>query len=391
MSKIAILYNYGEFLGGGDLVMLNILKALGDHGYDVTVITSYPEGLNKSQSFFNVEIDYSNIKVDVVDISKRIPHPYNIALIASKIAKNNKKYDLYIVSDDVPKTLLHFTRKIGSKILVYSHYPHAARIILNELVPFKFKHSFKGRLIWRIHSLMFKYYYLMNWSYENLYALSNSTLTYTHVNKSLNPIHNRILYPPVQVRKLIDKLPSVEKKDNIVYIGRIQPEKGIEDLLDALKILRDEFKQVVRTSIIGFKLSDKYIKYIEDVIRKYSLENIVTLHINAPRHQVLEKLASSKIIVHPAIHEAFGIAVVEGLAAKCTPIVRCSKYGPWRDILNNGQYGYCFREARDLAQKIIMALNKPLDPNSALKRALEFDEKKFNNKIIKVIEEIIQG
>jgi len=388
MTSVAIIYNYGEVLGGGDLVMLNILRVLVENNYNVTLITSYPEGLAKSQSFFDIKIDRTKIDVKNINISRRIPHPYNIAIITRKAIRFGEKHDLYIVSDDIPKSLAKLASRNEAKVIVYSHYPHASRILLKELVPFRFRYSFKGRILWRIHSILFKYYYSLDWNNENIYVLSNSTLTYEHINKSLNPANNIILYPPVQVRKLLDKLPNKEKTDKIIYIGRIQPEKGVEDLLEALKILKEKNGNTIKATIIGFKLSDKYLKRILDIVEKYSLDN-VTIHINAPRSIVLKELSESKIIVHPAIHEAFGIAVVEGLAAGCTPIVRCGMYGPWRDILENGKYGYCFRNVTELASQIIRAIRNPLNRDTALKKALEFDEESFTSKLIEIIQDII--
>jgi cellulose synthase/poly-beta-1,6-N-acetylglucosamine synthase-like glycosyltransferase len=77
--RIAVIYDFVANLGGGDFVMLNILEALHDVGYKVTLLTSYPEGLQFSARFFGKTIP--NVNIYSVKVPRFLKHPYSIAYI----------------------------------------------------------------------------------------------------------------------------------------------------------------------------------------------------------------------------------------------------------------------------------------------------------------------
>jgi biofilm PGA synthesis N-glycosyltransferase PgaC len=79
VMRIAVIYDFAANLGGGDFVMLNILEALHDVGYKVTLLTSYPEGLQFSARFFGKTIP--NVNIYSVKVPRFLKHPYSIAYI----------------------------------------------------------------------------------------------------------------------------------------------------------------------------------------------------------------------------------------------------------------------------------------------------------------------
>jgi len=382
--RVAIIHNFGEHPGGGDLVMLNIVEALVEHGYEVTLFTSRPGGLEEAIKHFEENRTILNkVQVEHVRVPN-VPHPYNIYLMSKKLGAKQilDKYDLIIVSDDIPKPLSR------SRVLVYIHYPHAARIILNELVPYRYKHNLRGKIIWKAHSLLFKQCFLTNWSIPNIVAVANSTLTYEHISKALRPIHSAKIYPSVQVKQIdeyLKKYDMTRKEDLVVYVGRIQPEKGIEDIIKALA----HVDSCVRAVIMGFLFDEKYPRHLINLARSLGVEKHVEIIPNASRETILENLVRAKILIHPAHYEPFGIAVVEGMAAGCIPIVRKGFNGPWIDIIEQGRYGYGFNTAKELANTINIAIRAYSENNAKtiISRALEFDEEVFKNRFI----EIVQG
>ena len=78
------------------------------------------------------------------------------------------------------------------------------------------------------------------------------------------------------------------------------------------------------------------------------------------------------------------------MAAKAIPIVRKGNNGAWIDITEKGKYGFGFQNAIELARILDYAINKSImDPDKIVQRAYEFKEEVFEQKIAKIIKEII--
>ena len=385
MTDIAVIYNFAEHPGGGDLVALDIIEALIENKYNVHLYTSYPQGLNEAIRQFSKDLKLtSEIEIHSINVSKHVRHPYNIYLITKKILNELKQYSLVIFFDDIPKPAQELR-----KVLVYVHYPHAARIILNQLVPYRYKYTLKGRLIWKIHGALFKRFFLTNWSKHNIYVIVNSTLTQQHVLEALKPLHLTKIYPPVQVRQIIEYIRKLgrDKENLAVYIGRIQPEKGIEDIIKATALVENKNFKVI---IMGFGFDNRYLNYLVNLTDKLNLRKQIEIRINAPREKILEVLVKAKVLIHPAHYEPFGIAVVEGMAAGCIPVVRKGFNGPWIDILEHGKFGFGFENPSELARimNTIISSNTTYS-NEIIEKALTFDEDTFKQKLIKYLKEII--
>lgn len=380
-----VIHNFAEHLGGGDLVALDIIEALLEKGYTVSLYTSLPAGLQKAvQCFGKDPRAFEDIAIKSVEVPKAVRHPYNIYLIARKALNELKKHDLVIFFDDIPKSVQELR-----KVLVYVHYPHAARMILNELVPYRYRYSFKGKILWKLHSLLFKQCFLTSWNKQNIFAIANSTLTQDHVAKALKPMHLTKVYPPVQVEQIIRymKKNNAAKEDLVVYVGRIQPEKGVDDIIKALALVKNTS---IRTRIMGFLFDERYLKHLISLTRSLGVERRIEIITNATREMILESLARAKVLVHPARYEPFGIAIVEGMAAGCVAIVRRRFNGPWLDIVKEGKYGFGFSNMKELAEIIerVIEFYDNFDVGAIISRALKFDEAKFKQKFVNVLESI---
>lgn len=385
MTDIAIIHNFAENPGGGDLVALDIMEALIENRYNVHLYTLYPQGLNEAIRQFSKDLKLvSEIEIHSVNVSKHVRHPYNIYLITKKMLNELKQYSLVIFFDDIPKPAQELR-----KVLVYVHYPHAARIILNQLVPYRYKYTLKGKLVWKIHSVLFRKFFLANWGKQNIYVIVNSTLTQQHVLEALKPLHLTKIYPPVQVRQIIEYTSKLgrDKENLAVYIGRIQPEKGIEDIAKATALVNNrDFK----VTIMGFGFDNRYLGNLVNLVNKLNLQKQVEIRVNVSREKILEALARAKTFIHPAHYEPFGIAVVEGMAAGCIPIVKKGFNGPWIDIIEQGKFGFGFEDPSELAQILTTIVNNNISCNKEIiERALIFNEDVFKQRLIEYLREII--
>jgi len=382
---IAVVHNFAEYPGGGDLVALDIIEALLDRGHTVSLYTSQPEGARRATLYFGKSPkSFDELRIRVVEVPRAIRHPYNIYAITKNVFRELKQHDLVIFFDDIPKP----AREL-KKVFVYVHYPHAARILLNQLVPYRYRDTLRGRIVWKLHSTLFRQFFLTNWNAENIYVIANSTLTYDHVSKALRPRHLVKIYPPVQVRQIVAYTQRIDRsKENlIVYVGRIQPEKGVDDVIRAVALLRGS---EIRFKIMGFSYDDKYLEYLRGLVKELKLQGHVEIKVDVPREDVLESLAKAKAIVHPARYEPFGIAVVEGMAAGCIPIVKKGFNGPWIDITEQGKYGIGFEEVEDLAKNIRVIIDRYNEDMRVIieERSKNFSEEMFKERIVNLVKRI---
>jgi glycosyltransferase involved in cell wall biosynthesis len=377
--KIAVIYDFAVNKGGGDFVMLNILEALHDIGYEVTLITSHPNGLKEFTKFF--EKDVPNIEIQTTKVPSLLKHPYTIAYIARKIIKSESEaYDAYIVSDDIPKYIA------SHKGICYMHYPHAARFLSREYVATRYKTTLRGRLLWKLHEIAFPEFYIVNRKPEKWVLIANSLVTRLHAAKTfhINIDGIVLLNPPVASRKINEvwKNHSFKKENLVVCVGRFETEKRFTEVLHALACLKKKID--VKLCLIGFTYEERHIL---ETIRALGLEKSVELLINAERRTLIDRLLRAKAIVHPAPHEPFGIAVVEGMAAGCIPIVRRGFNGPWMEITQEGKYGLGFSSIDELGDMLMKAIRHYDDFNidAITSKALEFDETVFKEKFLKML------
>jgi glycosyltransferase involved in cell wall biosynthesis len=376
--KVAVTYDFATHPGGGDFVMLNILHTLKEVGLEVDLLTSRPEGLQKSASFFEVKTPAVNLHY--IKLPPYFKHPYSMAYIACKATK--LRYDIYVVSDDLPKCLAQ-TAGIN-----YIHYPHAARLKHKEYIADKYKHILRGKLIWKLHEFLFPRLFMTKGKPSKWLFIANSLVTQQHVKEVFNITDVMLLHPPVRARKIYNiwKERRASKENIIISIGRLEPEKRILDVLHAFSRVASEID--TKLYLIGFSKDERNLL---EIVKQLNISNKVKVLINAPRKTVVETLLRAKALVHAAAHEPFGIAVVEGMAAGCIPIVRQGFNGPWLEITKEGRYGIGFSNIEELANAIKIAIQKydTFNIESISLRALDFDEEIFHQKFTVLVKQFL--
>jgi glycosyltransferase involved in cell wall biosynthesis len=377
--NVAMIYDFGVNKGGGDFVMLNILEALCDVGYEVSLLTSYAKGLQESAEFFNKPVP--NVDIRYIKVPSFLRHPYTISYIARKVAKvGSGIYDAYLVSDDVPKCIAN------QKGLCYMHYPHAARLNFKEYIATKYKTTLRGRLAWKIHKTLLQKFYLFDRKPEKWLLVANSMITRQHAAKTFHvDIEDVILLNPPVASRVINEMwknNSSAKENLVVCVGRLELEKRFTEVLYALARLKK--KIMIKLSLIGFAHDESHIL---KVIRTLGLEGDIELLVNAERKALIDKLLRAKAIVHPTPHEPFGISVVEGMAAGCIPVVKRGVNGPWIEITQKGEYGLGFSSVGELSNMLMKAIRRydDFNINAITLRALEFDETIFKEKFLKML------
>ena len=177
-------------------------------------------------------------------------------------------------------------------------------------------------------------------------------------------------------------------------LARFTPGKGHEEFLWAAKELNEEYKNL-RYMIVGepSRGEQDYAEKIRQLAKNYELKNLV---FTGYREDIPEVLFAMDIFAFPSHSEAFGIALVEAMAAKRPSV--CSNSDGVLDIAVDGKTSYLFKnkDAEDLKTKLKLLIESENTRfefgENARKRAIEqFDIKKITDKVLKIYQEEMNG
>lgn len=142
------------------------------------------------------------------------------------------------------------------------------------------------------------------------------------------------------------------KCNQVLFVGRIHPIKGIENLLKAWSMIQHYF--VDWELIIAGPGEDKYIAELKNLARKLKLKRYKFLGpvYGADKQKLYLK---SRITVLPTLSENFGMVVAESLSAG-TPVI-VTKGAPWEKIVSEDAGWWIDIGAEPLAETLNHALN----------------------------------
>lgn len=143
----------------------------------------------------------------------------------------------------------------------------------------------------------------------------------------------------------------------IIFIGYIRPEKGIDILVAAFNKIRQQYKDI-RLNIIGpsSKLFSNYFLEISELCDSAVNDGQILLSGFKKSTQIAEELSRSYFLVLPSYHEPFGVVLIESLAMG-TPVI-ASRVGGIPYIVEDGKTGILVEpgDVNALAEKMQLLL-----------------------------------
>jgi D-inositol-3-phosphate glycosyltransferase len=137
----------------------------------------------------------------------------------------------------------------------------------------------------------------------------------------------------------------------VLYVGRFDPIKGIDRLLEAATHLQDHRR--LRLVIIGGDGPDTpEYQNLQKMTRKLGIQNTVTFAGRIEQNHLPPYYSAADVLVVPSYYESFGLVGLESLACG-TPVV-ATEVGAMRSILRDGETGQIVTHAnpRSLAKAI---------------------------------------
>jgi glycosyltransferase involved in cell wall biosynthesis len=141
------------------------------------------------------------------------------------------------------------------------------------------------------------------------------------------------------------EIPQLHKEKNVLFVGRISPEKGVKTLISAWNLLKDT---------LGFKLIIIGNGPEKDTLsQKYKNNKSISFLGGLPHDEVIIQLTKASLLVFPSIwYEQFAITPIEAMS-QATPVF-VSDIAKNATIIQDNISGRYFKagSAEDLAEKL---------------------------------------
>ncbi len=382
--KVAVCHHDLEMVGGAERLTLSAIEALSKKGHEVSLILAWfpSEKLEMLMNLFGKNLGSVKIVGLIPQRAKLFPR-YQRLFSAVPLIQKVRHADLLLIFNTlVPYELARVVLK--KRTVLFVHNP-----------PLK-----EGNRVprpYNTRSLMKIYYYgslffarrIRRFPPDVELLLCNSTFTKKAI-KSVWGLEAKVIFPPVSVKEFNGSPEYAERAPCVVSVGRISPEKRIEQQVEAISKTPYLLK-VVGSTQPG--TSQDYYQNLRKRIVDYALGKKVNFETNIRFERLRQILSRAKIYVHTMFEEHFGISIVEAMASGC-PVIMHKSGGAWTDIADKGRYAIGYERPIDLAEKIqvLMTDEKEWDywHNKSLERAKEFDESVFQTKLVDVIERVAE-
>jgi len=352
--------------GGAEFVSINIINTLKQHGHNIVVLTDEKINRAKIEKIYDV-----NLIVDSQIIFPFALFPptdyHNIYSDIIRCRLLKQKCDILI--DAYSNDLLP-----GADI-AYIHYPLLKRI------PSNFRNEF---YYWPYRVISEKTKICTNKYLDTSCkaVLANSKFTAKAI-KEVKNVDAPVLYPPISHSHFghPKSVFTATRENLVVTVSRISEEKKLENIPYIAKLTNKKIKFL----IIGLPASETALRSLLESIRKCKVSDRVKILTYASRDRLNEILLSSKVYLHSAINEHFGISIAEAMASGCIPVVHDSG-GP-REFVSQDLRYETLEEAAEKVDRSIFEWS-PQNAMNIANSATRFHEKTFSEEFMKIFERV---
>ena len=170
-------------------------------------------------------------------------------------------------------------------------------------------------------------------------------------------------YPiPIDEAKEVIGVPPCESL--LLYVGRIEPLKGIDILIQAIKLLQQEKTYVCLVVIggdpeAGTENRSEEMQRLQTMTEQAGLSELVTFLGKRSQDTLPYYYSAAEVVVVPSHYESFGMVALEAMACG-TPVV-ASQVGGLAFLVQDGVTGYTVPvdDPRELASRLSKILCDP--------------------------------
>jgi glycosyltransferase involved in cell wall biosynthesis len=374
-----------DVAGGAEYMTALMVNLLHRMGFNVTLVTGTPFDRKQFSNLSGIYID-DGVKVRTVSLTfDKILTPtkkagnalltiYRSRLLKEVVANVRPRI---VLTDDEVFEALHDMGSYYGYLIHYVHFPYDNILNLYDLDSVRQRYKMPSRLALDLYARWAKKHIILQ-NFSDM-VIANSQYTRSHCLKIWKRDDIQVLYPSITTSAFSNS----EKEKSCIVIGRIAPDKNIGPAVRAFSSPKLQgYKLIIAGQII-----DQYERYAQGIIDESKKTPNIQVVPNPSKDRLKELLSSAKVLLHPRRGEHFGLAIVEGMASGCIPVVHRSG-GPL-EIIDEGKYGFTFTNDNDMVDALVKAFEAPPSSCAAsIERARQFDTSVFEERFAKVIQSV---
>lgn len=339
-ERLKILFTHRFSFGGGLIITHETCNHLATLGHEVTCVYIKNKLAHKKPPFFN-DANYKILWIEAFPVVS----PWVLRKFLKAYLKQNPVHALISTGPEglcIPqnKYFIHITAHHGST------YVNLGDLLIN------LKNLFNLKCWWRwFHKLEFYFDQLRLKRAEIVQCISYNQKTITCEILKLPENKVKVIYCGADIKKFFPI--EGKAKRRILYCGGLLPNKGINILIEAFVLVSMKHKVVL--DILGDGDWDLYRKKVEAL----RLGDSVCYHGHISYKQIGNYYRNAYLLVAPTQHEAFGLTIVEAMAAGLPVVATSVTAVP--ELVKNGETGILvpWGDPQSLAQAIITLLDNP--------------------------------
>ena len=359
--------------GGIVFLAVDIAREISELGHDVTIYTTdldFSNGsnkfnkklprveqldkfkINRSHTWFSIKLFFFNpsifkqLSADKPDIIHTIGLR-SFQSIASWMV--SKKYNIPLVVSDQGGLTTH---------------------------PFLKQSSFIFKLIYKVQNLLIKQILKQSLAVSSANEYENNIFLDLYSKSNIKIIRNGVNLKSLVSQKNFKEIYEINSKF-ILFVGRFSKSKGIETLINAINIIKNEIKSR-ETILVIMGVDFGYEDEMFSLIKKFDLSDQIIVIKNPPRENVISAYGESEFLVLPSQWELSPLVPLESFAFK-KPVISTNSHGIPYTVQNNKNGILVEPEnPEELSNAIIKLLDNPSLRDNLGSAGYDFVQKECN-------------
>ena len=320
--------------GGAETHLLSLVKVQTSKDHKVSVILLG----NDLDSFISLEEEFNLLDVRLIRFKgpKKIQGLNPFSLLQTIKIFNNREFDIVHSHSPRSNLLVHHAEKfskLNAKHIITIHGKYGTYLQGNKLVD-------------KIRSYLMSYLIKIWEQAQQVIVISESIQEWLI---DLNPkISSVVVEYGVDIQECNNTLSSNEF--TIGFLGKLNKNKGIEDLLSVYKIIEHQsnFRDLKINLLVGGVGQEDYTDKLKQAVEGM---NVNFLGYVSDRKDFFSSL---NLFVFPSYSEGLGLVLLEAMAHGVLSITR--DVTPMNKIIKEGETGFLFENNVDLQDKIFKVL-----------------------------------
>jgi glycosyltransferase involved in cell wall biosynthesis len=218
---------------------------------------------------------------------------------------------------------------------------------------------------------------------KNVFKISELNIEYM-----INP-QNLLLFKKREKQEACKKLGIDDKKNYFLYVGRLEINKGIDNLLEVFKEIESIYPEFKLVLIGDGPLKNEIKKFI----KQNKLDEKISLEGRLPHNKIAYYYNASSILFHIGISGGLPNVIIEGVASRI-PII-ASKNNANIDFVNQElKTGIIINsnDNKELKKSIEKIINNPEKFTQGIPEKIkELSYERFGERLEKIFEECLNG